>query len=32
MLRHLTVELGQLSTWSEYATQFDPHLLERLTP
>ena len=32
MLRHLTVELGQLSTWSEYATQFDPQLLERLTP
>jgi formate-dependent nitrite reductase membrane component NrfD len=32
MLRHLTVELGQLSTWTEYATQFDPQLLERLTP
>lgn len=32
MLRHLTVELGQLSTWSKYATQFDPQLLERLTP
>ena len=32
MLRYLTVELGQLSTWSEYATQFDPQLLERLTP
>ena len=32
MLRHLTVELGQLSTWTEYAVQFDPQLLERLTP
>jgi len=32
MLRYLTVELGQLSTWTEYATQFDPQLLERLTP
>ena len=31
MLRYLTVELGQLSTWSGYATQFDPQLLERLT-
>jgi formate-dependent nitrite reductase membrane component NrfD len=32
MLRHLTVELGQLSTWTDYAVQFDPQLLERLTP
>ncbi len=32
MLRYLTVELGQLSTWTEYGTQFDPQLLLRLTP
>lgn len=31
MLRYLTVELGQLSTWTEYAMQFDPQLLQRLT-
>jgi formate-dependent nitrite reductase membrane component NrfD len=31
MLRYLTVELGQLSTWTEYALQFDPQLLQRLT-
>ena len=31
MLRYLTVELGQLSTWTHYAIQFDPQLLERLT-
>jgi formate-dependent nitrite reductase membrane component NrfD len=30
LLRHLTVELGQLSTWTDYAVQFDPTLLERL--
>jgi formate-dependent nitrite reductase membrane component NrfD len=30
LLRHLTVELGQLSTWTDYAIQFDPVLLERL--
>ena len=30
LLRHITVELGQVSTWTEYATQFDPNLLERL--
>ncbi len=30
LLRHLTVELGQLSTWNDYAVQFDPALLERL--
>jgi formate-dependent nitrite reductase membrane component NrfD len=32
LLRHLTVELGQLSTWTDYAVQFDPALLERLSP
>ncbi len=32
MLRYLTVELGQLSTWTEYGVQFDPELLLRLTP
>ena len=31
MLRYLTVELGQLSTWTDYAIQFDPQLLLRLT-
>lgn len=31
MLRLLSVELGQLSTWSEYAMPFDPQLLQRLT-
>ena len=31
MLRYLTVELGQVSTWTEYAVQFDPQLLLRLT-
>jgi formate-dependent nitrite reductase membrane component NrfD len=31
MLRYLTVELGQLSSWTDYALQFDPHLLQRLT-
>ncbi len=30
MLRHVTVELGQHTTWTEYATQFDPALLQRL--
>ena len=30
LLRHLTVELGQLSTWTDYAVQFDPTLLQRL--
>ena len=30
LLRHITVELGQVSTWTEYAIQFDPNLLERL--
>ena len=31
MLRYLTVELGQVSTWTDYAIQFDPQLLLRLT-
>jgi formate-dependent nitrite reductase membrane component NrfD len=31
MLRYLTVELGQLSSWIDYALQFDPQLLQRLT-
>ena len=31
MLRYLTVELGQLSSWTDYAIQFDPQLLQRLT-
>jgi hypothetical protein len=31
MLRYLTVEIGQASTWTEYAIQFDPQLLQRLT-
>lgn len=30
LLRHLTIDLGQLSTWTDYAVQFDPALLERL--
>lgn len=30
MLRYLTVELGQVSTWTEYAVQFDPQLLINL--
>ena len=30
LLRHLAIEIGQVSTWSEYALQFDPALLERL--
>ena len=31
MLRYLTVEMGQVSTWTDYAVQFDPELLLRLT-
>ncbi len=31
MLRYLMVEIGQVSTWTDYAVQFDPQLLERLT-
>jgi formate-dependent nitrite reductase membrane component NrfD len=31
MLRYLMVEIGQTSTWGEYAVQFDPQLLLRLT-
>lgn len=31
MLRYLTVEMGQISTWTDYAVQFDPQLLLRLT-
>jgi len=30
MLRYLMVEIGQVSTWTEYALQFDPQLLQRL--
>jgi formate-dependent nitrite reductase membrane component NrfD len=30
MLRYLMVEIGQASTWTEYAVQFDPQLLQRL--
>lgn len=30
ILRHVTVELGQLSTWTDYAMQFDPTLLDKL--
>jgi hypothetical protein len=26
------VELGQLSTWTDYALEFDPQLLQRLLP
>ncbi len=32
LLRHLTIDLGQLSTWTDYAVQFDSSLLERLYP
>lgn len=32
LLRHLTVDLGQLSTWTDYALSFDPALLDRLYP
>ena len=32
MLRHITVEVGQLTTWIEYSNQFDPGLFERLVP
>jgi formate-dependent nitrite reductase membrane component NrfD len=31
MLRYLMVEMGQVSTWTDYAVQFDPQLLMRLT-
>ena len=30
MLRLLMVEIGQVSSWNEYAIQFDPELLQRL--
>jgi len=30
VLRHVTLDLGQASTWQEYATQYDSTLLERL--
>jgi formate-dependent nitrite reductase membrane component NrfD len=30
LLRQVTVDLGQVSTWSQYAIQFDPALLDRL--
>ena len=32
MLRYLMVEIGQVSTWTDYAVQFDPQLLQRLMP
>jgi len=32
MLRYLMVEIGQVSTWNDYAIQFDPQLLQRLMP
>ena len=32
MLRYLSVELGQLSSWTDYGIQFDPQLLLRLNP
>ncbi|TNF91876.1 MAG: polysulfide reductase [Gammaproteobacteria bacterium] len=30
MLRHVTLEVGQVSTWSNYTIQFEPTLMERL--
>jgi len=30
MLRHVTLEVGQASTWNNYSIQFEPQLLERL--
>lgn len=30
MLRHVTLEVGQASTWNNYTIQFEPELLERL--
>lgn len=30
MLRHVTLEIGQASTWYSYGVQFDPTLLQRL--
>ncbi|MCG6967420.1 MAG: polysulfide reductase NrfD [Chromatiaceae bacterium] len=30
MLRYLMVDIGQASTWTDYALQFDPQLLQRL--
>ena len=30
VLRHVTLDLGQESTWQEYSTQYDPALFERL--
>lgn len=30
LLRHITLEMGQASTWHDYGIQFDPALLERL--
>ena len=32
MLRYLMVEIGQVSTWTDYSVQFDPQLLQRLMP
>ncbi len=31
ILRQVTVDVGQTVNWTQYATQFDPALLERLT-
>lgn len=31
VLRHLTVTLGQASTWTDYANEFNTELLQRLT-
>ena len=30
MIRLVTIELGQSSTWVEYASQYSPHLLDVL--
>ena len=30
LLRHITVELGQITSWTNYGIQFDPGLLDRL--
>ena len=30
MLRHITLELGQASSWQQYEIQFEPKLLDRL--
>ena len=30
MLRHITVDVGQITTWTEYSIQYDRQLLDRL--